>query len=393
MSSTVIATLRTARRSSRVAAAALALGLVVTVPVVVPAASAAPRPAHGTVIEREVLPAELVLTRASSGSHFEYVTTGPGDRPATSRGTLYLPRGIAPQSGWPVVSYGHGTVGLSDDVLSYPGWVGPENTGDQYLSRWLDAGFAVVASEYVGIGTAGVHPYLNTRSEGAAMIDAVRAARAVEPSLSRTFVTNGYSQGGHASLAAASMVRWYAPELTMAAATAGGVPAGIVDELALVRPDVPVNPSPDLAVYLAYVLAGFRAARPEYPLGSYLSPRGEEVLRLAERLDYFDLGKAIGSTAPGELVSRPLADGSLLAEIRRHSDLPVTGYGMPVLIYQQAFDLVSPAPFSARLAEQMRSAGTDVTYRLDRSPSGHAGWDEALGEVLRFSRAAVDEEN
>ncbi len=60
-------------------------------------------------------------------------------------------------------------------------------------------------------------------------------------------------------------------------------------------------PPTDLTVYVAYILAGFRAARADYPLDSYLSPRGQEVLRLAERLDYFDLGTAIGTSAPREL--------------------------------------------------------------------------------------------
>ncbi|WP_157226537.1 lipase family protein [Gordonia soli] len=376
--------------------AAVLVGITVTaaVPAVASATptsiSATPTARPGAVLRVETLPAELVLTRASSARHFEYSTTGPNGRAATSLGTLYVPKGTPPRGGWPVVSYGHGTAGLSDQVVSYTGWVGKDNTGDQYLSRWLDAGFAVAASEYVGIGTPGVHPYLNTRSEGAAMIDVVRAARSVDPSLSRIWVANGYSQGGHASVAAASMARTYAPELRMAGSAAGGVPAGIADELALVTPAAPVNPSPDLSVYLAYVLAGFRAAQPDYPLDTYLSPRGAEVLALAEKLDYFDLGKAIGSAAPGELVSRPLSEGTLLAAIRRNSGLPVARYGVPVLIYQQAFDAVSPAPFSARLADDLRGAGTSVTYRLDRSPAGHAAWDEALDQVLRFARTSVD---
>lgn len=68
------------------------------------------------------------------------------------------------------------------------------------------------------------------------MIDAVRAARSVSGDLSTTFVTNGYSQGGQASIAAGAMAADSAPELTLAAITTGGVPAGVADELSAVSP-------------------------------------------------------------------------------------------------------------------------------------------------------------
>lgn len=191
---------------------------------------------RGSIISVKELSDDLVLTGASRGWLFEYATEGPHGQQATSLGTLYVPPGLAPSGGWPVVSYGHGTQGLGDKNISYPHWVGEDNTGDQYLSAWLNAGFAVAATEYVGLGTEGDHPYLNSHSEGAAMIDAVRAARSVSGGLSTTFVTNGYSQGGQAAIAAGAMAADYAPELTLAATTTGGVPAGVADELSAVSP-------------------------------------------------------------------------------------------------------------------------------------------------------------
>ncbi len=349
----------------------------------------AERTTRGAVNRVETLGHDLVLTHASGGRTFEYVTTGADGRPATSLGSLYLPKGEVPAGGWPVLAYGHGTAGLSDDVVSYTGWVGADNTGDAYLSRWLDAGFAVAATEYVGIGTPGVHPYLNTRSEGAAMIDVVRAARSLDNRLSRVWVANGYSQGGHATLAAAAMASDYAPELVLAGASAGGVPAGVADELALVRPDLAVNPAPDLTVYTAYVLAGFRAARPDYPLDSYLSPRGRNLLSAAERLGYHDLLAEVGRTSPAEMVKRPLAEGTLLAAMRRHLDVPTRGYSSPVQIYQQSLDVVSPAPFSAVLSRRLTANGVDVRYRMYHSPQGHAGWDGPLTDVIAFAKTMV----
>ncbi len=345
---------------------------------------------RGSIVRVEPLPDDLMLTHASRGWLFEYTTSGPQGGTATSLGTLYLPDGDAPNDGWPVVAYGHGTQGLGDKNVSYTGWIGEDNTGDQYLAEWLDAGFAVAAPEYVGLGTDGVHPYLNTRSAGAAMIDIVRAANTVTADVSPTFVTNGYSQGGHASVAAASMVGEYAPELHLAAATAGGVPAGVADEITKVAPWMQIN-QPDLMTYFAYVLAGFRAADPTFPLDDYLTDRGRELVDAAEELNYADMAEAVGSTTVGELVTRPLSDGPLRDALAQHLNLPTSGWDAPVFIYQQAFDMVSPMPYTSNLVAKARSNGQDVTYRVDRDPSGHAGWTDGLPQALEFATAAVSE--
>ncbi|MEJ6549887.1 lipase family protein [Corynebacterium sp. USCH3] len=374
-----------------VTSAVLALSTVAATTAVSPASAGTAeisRPAPGTPVTVEDLPEDLVLTHASRGWLFEYATTGPDGGAATSLGTLYLPDGDAPDGGWPVVAYGHGTQGLGDRNVSYTGWVGEENTGDQYLAKWLDAGFAVAAPEYVGLGTDGVHPYLNTRSAGAAMIDVVRAATTVSPDVSTTFVTNGYSQGGHASVAAASMVGEYAPELHLAAATAGGVPAGVADEITKVAPWMQVT-QPDLMTYFGYVLAGFRAADPDFPLDDYLTAKGRDLVDAAEELNYLEMAEAIGSTTVGDLVTRPLSDGPLSGALARHLNLPTTGWDAPVFIYQQAFDMVSPMPYTNNLVATARTNGQDVTYRVDRDPAGHAGWTDGLPQALEFATAAT----
>jgi hypothetical protein len=352
------------------------------------AAAAAPASTRGAVLTSSALPDDLVLTRSSGGWHFEYETDGPQGQTASSLGTLYLPQGEAPEGGWPVLVYGHGTQGLGDRNVSWTGWVGEDNSGDQYLAEWLNAGFAVAAPEYVGLGTDGVHPYLNTHSEGAAMIDIVRASRALSDQLSTTWVTNGYSQGGHASIAAAGMAAEYAPELHLAAATAGGVPAGIADEMATIAPGVPLS-QPDLQTYVSYVLAGFRAARPDFPLDDYLSDKGREIVDLAEEADYFEMSDAVAGLPVGDMVTRPLASGDFLAALREHLAVPDRGWDAPVFIYQQQFDLVSPAPFTDRLVNSARGNGMDVTYRVDHDPAGHAGWTDGLADAVAFAKARI----
>lgn len=343
---------------------------------------------HGSIVTQEPLDDDLVVSRASRGWLFEYRTSGPQGQDATSLGTLYLPQGEVPEGGWPVVSYGHGTQGLGDANVSYTGWVGEDNSGDQYIGEWLDEGFAVAAPEYVGLGTDGVHPYLNTHSAGAAMIDIVRAANTVTDDVSTTFVTNGYSQGGHASVAAAGVVDSYAPELDLRAATGGGVPAGIADEITKVAPWMQVN-QPDLMTYLAYVLAGFRASYPDFPLDDYLTGAGRSLVDAAEELNYVEMAEEIGSRTAGSLVTKPLSEGPLYGALVHHLNLPTSGWGAPVFIYQQEFDMVSLKPYTDNFVSKAEANGMDVTYRVDNDPAGHAGWTDGLPQALEFASSRV----
>ena len=51
--------------------------------------------------------------------------------------------------------------------------------GSPYLTNWLSQGYAIVATDYVGLGTPGIHAYLDGPSAAHSVIDMVRAARAV----------------------------------------------------------------------------------------------------------------------------------------------------------------------------------------------------------------------
>jgi acetyl esterase/lipase len=84
------------------------------------------------------------------------------------------------------------------------------------IREMLARGYVVTATDYPGLGTAGTHPYLVGVSEGRAVLDSVRAARAVlGPGLDPRFAVWGHSQGGHAALHAGILARSYAPELKL----------------------------------------------------------------------------------------------------------------------------------------------------------------------------------
>jgi alpha-beta hydrolase superfamily lysophospholipase len=133
------------------------------------------------------------------------------DRAVT--GTISYPTGPAPRGGWPVVSWAHGTSGMSSSCA-------PSRNGAFTESWGLRA--VVVATDYVGLGPIGErHPYLSGKAEGYSVIDIVRAARRIPwVHAGRRWVTVGVSQGGHASLFAGELARRYAPELDLAGVVA-----------------------------------------------------------------------------------------------------------------------------------------------------------------------------
>src|SRR4051794_19668897 len=174
---------------------------------------------HGTVIRARPLRGPAALDGARRNVLLLYRSTSTRGRAIAVSGTVAVPRGRAPRSGWPVISYGHGTTGIADRcaptrdragtaVHAYVAYAQP------LLERWLKAGYAVVRTDYQGLGTPGTHEYLNGPAEGRAMLDAVRAAREAAP-LARRVVLAGHSQGGHAALWAAAIARRWTPELSV----------------------------------------------------------------------------------------------------------------------------------------------------------------------------------
>ncbi|MCS0502847.1 lipase family protein [Ancylobacter mangrovi] len=124
----------------------------------------------------------------------------------------------------PVVTWGHGTSGIA------PGCAPSRFPGHDFgsiggLGTLLADGDIVVATDYQGLGAGKVHPYLVGPSEAHAMIDAVRAARAL-PGLDagRRFASWGFSEGGQAALFTRALARSYAPELRFEGAAAVSAP-------------------------------------------------------------------------------------------------------------------------------------------------------------------------
>jgi len=134
-----------------------------------------------------------------------YITVGAnGSDETNASGVMLVPGGAACSAPAPLVAYAKGT-----DVQKPRTLANPQDSETFLLAAMYAAqGYAVVATDYLGFAksTYAYHPYLHADSEATTVIDSVRAARAAAPSvgasLSGKVMFTGYSQGGHASMAA-----------------------------------------------------------------------------------------------------------------------------------------------------------------------------------------------
>ncbi|BAW06136.1 lipase [Nocardia seriolae] len=336
-----------------VSAALLATGPLTATALADPPASAA---APGAVIGDEALPGNLWIAGTGSARKLTYWTRDSADQPALSTGVVFTPAGTPPPGGWPVLSWEHGTVGIGDDCA--PSVAGRTERDMGFLATWMKQGYAIVATDYIGLGTPGVHAYLDGRAEAHAAIDMVRAARAVDSSLASKWVAIGQSQGGGATVFTASLATRYAPELDYRGAVATGPASNVVDAATLIGPDTPAIGSSHITAYATYVFNGVKAARPDFDLDSYLTPLGKQLVTDAQTLCFTPLAERATGVSLSQLVSKPLAEGDFVAVARSVMDVPLTGYDRPLFIGQGTNDTDVPAPLTAKLVADMAAAGT-----------------------------------
>lgn len=183
----------------------------------------------GTLISATTMPvfATSEVSRRMHAARVLYRSTNSDTGgPTQVSGAVFIPLGDAPANGWPVVAVAHGTTGINEPCA--PSLSGTLSDHVYWVSSLVDLGFAVALTDYEGLGSPGVHPYLDARTAGFNVIDSVRALRHTFPQVSPNWTALGGSQGGGAVWAADEVARTYAPELNLAGAVAWAPAADVV---------------------------------------------------------------------------------------------------------------------------------------------------------------------
>jgi pimeloyl-ACP methyl ester carboxylesterase len=133
-----------------------------------------------------------------------YVTPGAKGESSNASGVLLLPTGAGCTAAAPLVAYAKGTDVQKPRTLANP----LDGETGLLAAMYAGQGYAVVATDYLGFAKSNYsyHPYLHADSEATSVIDSIRAARNAASSqggsLNGKVMLTGYSQGGHASMAA-----------------------------------------------------------------------------------------------------------------------------------------------------------------------------------------------
>lgn len=128
--------------------------------------------------------------------------------PTTS---VFVPKGNAPDGGFPIVALGHPIAGTTPDCppSQSPTLLGLAPT----VVALLNAGYVVTVPDFQGLAKPPAdgnesdtyHPYLDSMTSGYNMIDAAQAAHLAEPRTSTAWLAMGVGEGGQAAWAANEM--------------------------------------------------------------------------------------------------------------------------------------------------------------------------------------------
>lgn len=294
----------------------------------------------------------------------------------------------------PTVVIGRGTVGQGDQCAPSRNWpldnqpaplISGRTVSLEGLYDWVfaSAGVRVVVTDFVGMGTPGMHTYMNRSEQAHAMLDAARATRNLVTERGGDFgkvAFYGHSQGGGASAAAAELASEYAPDVDVAGSYSSAPPA---DLMAVQRH---IDGS-DLMGAVGFTINSLAARYPELnsDLQSQLSPDGFAALEdlstkctneIKEKYGYRTTSEWTNSGQKLDAILDEAPTGRAVIEEQRlgrrvpHAPaMIVSGPHDPTVDYQQA----------KNLAGEWCQQGGAVVYRDDIMPP--------LGDYNHFVQA------
>ncbi|MVZ91127.1 lipase [Microbacter sp. ANSKLAB05] len=236
----------------------------------------------------------------------------------------------------------------------------------------LARGYAVAMTDYEGLGTPGLHSYINREAQARAVLDLARVAASVPGADiapdARTVFT-GYSQGGGAVAAAAELHPQYAPEVNLVGTAAGSPPADLLATLEQVDGTA-------IAGVIGYSLNSLLDAYPEMgPLiDPYFNDRGRAMLATTAdqcigetAVQFFQqrtTAYTVSGRPAGDIVrSEPVLTGFL--ERQRIGRLAPT---TPVRVLSPVNDDVVPGHQSQQLGRDWCAQGVTVEMVIDPMP-------------------------
>ncbi|MEU0541137.1 alpha/beta fold hydrolase [Nocardia sp. NPDC005978] len=312
----------------------------------------------GSVIKSESL---IGTPAAANAWRIMYRTTDVHGSPAVATGVVISPADPAPERGRTVLAWGHPTTGAAENCA-------PSRGFDPFLDieglRFLlDRGYTVVATDYVGMGTPGPDSYLVGLTAAHAVLDSVRAARAIEEAhAGSSVILWGHSQGGQAVLFSAENAPAYAPELDIVAVAAA---APAADLTALMRTHLNDISGVTIGSYAFTAYATVYSDTAGAHLDDILTPKAQSIVPEMNQLclikNMSELHR-MGEPLVGDFTSHDPTITPPWSDLLAQNSAGSRPFAAPLYIAQGRDDeLVVPADTDAFVARE-RQLGITVTY-------------------------------
>lgn len=301
-----------------------------------------------------------------------FMTRDADGSPIEALASLYLPVTDRRHAA-PVLAFGSGTTGIGNQCapsLEQPevirwGWY------RQNMQAYAGQGIIGIFPDYVGFNNDDIpQRYFSKAAEGHLMLDALRAVRNVYRNHrdeirtravpGRGNTTAGYSQGGHAALAALDMNERYAPDVPVA----GAIGFGSTNNVEMLMKEAGYY-SPYI-IYTYLQIYGEEMVDPAALLQDrWVATLEEDVLRMCvnEFQYYYPYEREPLYT---EAFYDALYADRLAEEFPRFKALldenesGLDGHGKPVLMIQGNQDIIVTNPAQREFADRLRAAGSPV---------------------------------
>ncbi|MFC7275328.1 alpha/beta fold hydrolase [Paractinoplanes rhizophilus] len=318
-----------------------------------PAGSANAISLPGMVLTSAPAPLPPPLTGLATGKRINYVSTDVHGALITATALIMTPK-TGKQNR--IAAWAHGTTGLADKCAPSTSqsvfW--PE--ARDAVAALLGSGFTVAAPDYPGLGTAQSHPYLVGASEARATIDAVKAARNLDSSLSTQYVVDGHSQGGAAAVFANQIAAGYDGNLVLKG-TASIAPVSAIPLLAEVIPGTPIQG------YLVMGLYGLNAVDPLFNPNSVLAPQAKTKQAVLTSGCLNEILASYQSLTASQLLVGGALPASVVAKLTSYDEPGQTTTTAPVLLVQGTADTTIPVELTRdMLFPLLDSYAPPVTY-------------------------------
>jgi pimeloyl-ACP methyl ester carboxylesterase len=231
------------------------------------------------------------------------------------------------------------------------------------LRTWLARGYAVLRTDYQGLGTPGVHPYLNGDAEGRSVLDIVRAARRLDRRIGSKVIIAGHSQGGHAALWAASLAPRYTPELKVRGTVAFAPASHLGEQFALAKNlNSPGGGTTGLG---SLIIRGADVADPALGIFNLLTPQAQALYSqtLNDCLAKLDASTSWGGLAPSQIFRSDADLTPLLTFLNKDVDPEDLTIRTPVRVEQGKADTTVLPGFTDALVTSYQQRHVPVTYK------------------------------